>query len=114
MNASLQFRLKCLSRHDETAGVYVGYIPALRVFSQTTDESHLIAAMVSAAQMFIITCYEQNILESALKERGGMTRAVDEHAAMPEDVDYIAVSEYEKSFTVDVPINLVASVAVAA
>ena len=112
MNVSVQFKLKCLSRHDETAGAYVGYIPALKVFSQAANEAELSRALISAAQMFIITCYERSILESVLKERG-MTRAVGDNTALPEDCDYISVSEYKKEFTVDVPINLVAAAAAA-
>lgn len=107
MTVSLQFRLRCLSRRDEEAGVHVGYIPALKVFTQTPSEKELEAALVSAAQMFIITCYERDQLEAVLKERG-MTRAVGETAAIPEEQDYISVSEYENSFTVEVPVNLVA------
>jgi hypothetical protein len=110
MTVAVQFRLKCLSRHDEQAGVHVGYIPALKVFSQvpTAQEKELPDALVSAAQMFIITCYERDILETLLKERG-MTKAVGEKAAIPEEQDYISVSEYQHSFTVDVPVNLVAA-----
>jgi hypothetical protein len=108
MTIALQFRLQGLSRYDEQAGVFVGYIPALRVFSQAESEEELTPALVSAAQMFISTCYEKGILETVLKERSGMTRAVGDGEVVADEQDYIAVSEYKKTFPVDVPLNLVA------
>jgi hypothetical protein len=88
--------------------VYVGYIPSLKIFSQAPDEKDLNSALISAAQMFLITCYERNVLESVLKDRG-MTQAVSDAAKMPAELDYISISEYENSFTVDVPVNLIAA-----
>jgi predicted RNase H-like HicB family nuclease len=112
---SVEFSLPCLSRRDEGAGVFVGYIPALRIYSQGKDEVELEKALVSAAELFIVTCYERGILQQALQERG-MTKAVAAHVkkiVVQENQAYIAILErnpsFEKSFTVKVPISILAA-----
>jgi hypothetical protein len=35
-NINVEFALECLGRRDEEAGVYVGYIPALHLYTQAT------------------------------------------------------------------------------
>jgi hypothetical protein len=119
-NIKIEFALECLSRHDEQAGVLVGYIPALRIYTQATDEGQLEKALISAAELFIVTCYERGILGQSLRDRG-MTRAMGPHEmerAKAHDHQFISVSKrdesFEKSFTVKVPISLLAAQAVAA
>lgn len=111
-NIVVEFSLDCWSRHDEEAKVLVGYIPALRLYSQGRNDEELVKAMKSAAEMFLITCYGRNVLGKALRERG-MTKATTQAAAeKARQGQYIAVSEYassfEKNFKVNVPIELVA------
>lgn len=111
-NVAVQFQLDCFSRHDEQANIKVGYIPALRIYSQGHNDTELEQALISAASMFIITCYERGILEKTLKDRG-MIRATAERMAVhgpPEQ--FISVTEqarFDRQFKVEVPINLVAA-----
>jgi len=107
-NIRVDFCLKCLSRRDVQAGVLVGYIPSLRLYSQGRNDEELNHALSSAAEQFIVACYEREILGKVLRDRG-MTKAAGQHALKRAE-EYIAVSEYEssyeKEFTVKVPIDL--------
>lgn len=119
-NIKVEFALECLGRRDEEAGVCVGYIPALRLYSQATDEEHLEKALRSAAELFIVTCYDRGILGQALRDRGMIHAAGAEslERARQANRQYIAVSKrdaaFDKSFTVKVPISLLAAQQVAA
>lgn len=104
----VDFNLKCLSRRDVQTGVLVGYIPSLRLYSQGRNDEELTRALSSAAEQFIVACYEREILGKVLRDRG-MTKAAGRYA-LKRTEEYIAVSEYEssyeKEFTVTVPIDL--------
>jgi hypothetical protein len=110
-NLRIDFSLKCLSRKDEEAGVMVGYIPSLRLYSQGRTDEELNDALCSAAEQFIVVCYEREILGKVLRDRG-MTKAAGQHAIKRAE-EFITVSEYEssyeKEFTVKVPIDLLAA-----
>jgi hypothetical protein len=114
----VEFSLECMSRRDDEANVFVGYIPALRVYSQGRDEKELENALKSAAEMFIVTCYGRNILGKALRDRG-MNRATSAAAAeKARKGQYISISQhvpsFEKDFEIKVPIELVAAEALSA
>src|SRR5690242_19524317 len=113
-NIRVEFSLDCMSRHDSDANVLVGYIPALRLYSQGRDEKELENAMKSAAALFIVTCYERDILHKVLRERG-MTKATTKAAAdKARQGQYISVSErastptFDRDFKITVPIELIA------
>ena len=93
----------------------VGYIPALCLFTQGRTEDELSKALVSAAEMYIVKCYELNILNRVLRERG-MTKAsgrLETEELKAKSMQFIAVTDteplYDRSFTVNVPIELVAA-----
>ena len=108
----VQFRLKFATRHDERASVYVGYCPALGLYSQGTTESEAGEAVVNAAKLFIVTCYERDILHTVLRGRG-MTKAVADVKELLEknEEEFTAVHphRFDKEFFRDVPINLIAA-----
>jgi len=110
----VSFRLKFAIRHDSDAGVYVGYCPSLRVYSQGRTDQEVEEAVVSAAKLFIVACYERDILHSVLRKRG-MTRAVGGPAKFAElqsnpDKEFIHVApRFDREFWRDVPISLLAS-----
>jgi hypothetical protein len=112
MSIQVSFRLKFAMRHDDDADVYVGYCPALKLYSQGTDMDEAKAAIISAAKLFIVRCYERDILHTVLRERG-MTRASSEQvakisgAAGPDE--YISVGRFTEHFEYDVPIQLLAA-----
>jgi predicted RNase H-like HicB family nuclease len=106
----VEFALNCHQRMDEEAGVFVGYIPALRLYSQGRSEEELKRALMGAAEMFIVRCYEREILGQVLRSRG-MTKAAGRHSLEPMQ-QYIHVAperNFDKSYTVHVPIDLLAA-----
>ena len=71
----VSFRLQFAVRHDSDAGVFVGYCPSLKLYSQGRTDQEAEDAVVSAAKLFIVACYERDILHSVLRKRG-MTKAI--------------------------------------
>jgi predicted RNase H-like HicB family nuclease len=109
----VSFRLQFVTRRDDEANVYVGYCPALKLYSQGTTEQEAGEAVVSAVKLFLVACYERDLLHSALRTRG-MTRASSMVAAQiknDENKEFVSISErpFDKEFWRDVPINLLAA-----
>jgi hypothetical protein len=114
-NPGLQvsFALECVGRFDEQAKVFVGYIPALGIYSQGTSKEQLEKAVESAALMFISTCYEKQILGKYLHDRG-LTKAASLEA-VDKDKQHIVVADYrptfDSTFKVNVPMELLGQTA---
>lgn len=113
MTLQVIFRLKFAMRHDDDANVYVGYCPALKLYSQGTKKDEARAAIISAAKLFIVRCYEKDILHTVLRDRG-MTKATAEQVAKVSATDgpdeFIAVgNDFGDHFYEDVPISLLAA-----
>lgn len=107
----VSFRLKFATRRDDEANVWVGYCPALKLYSQGRTEQESEEAVVSAVKLFLVACYERDILHSALRIRG-MTRAtsmVADQIQKDESKEFISVHPFEREFWRDIPINLVAA-----
>jgi predicted RNase H-like HicB family nuclease len=107
----VSFRLQFNTRRDDEADVYVGYCPALKLYSQGTTEEEAEEAVVSAVKLFLVACYERDILHSALRNRG-MTRATAiaaDQIKKDENKEFISVHQFDREFWRDVPINLVAA-----
>jgi hypothetical protein len=107
----VSFRLQFATRRDDEANVYVGYCPALKLYSQGITEEQAAEAVVSAVKLFLVACYERDILHSALRNRG-MTRAssmVADQITKDERKEFISIRPFEKEFWRDVPINLLAA-----
>ncbi len=75
-NIGVSFSLDCWSRHDEEAGVLVGYIPALRLYSQGHDDEELTMAIGEyidkhnqSPKPFIWTAKASDILEKVKRAR---------------------------------------------
>ncbi len=110
----LQFRLGFAMRYDGDADVHVSYCPTLSLYSQGGTKAEARAAIVSAAKLFIVRCYERDILHTVLRERG-MTKATSEQIArLATDAEckkeFISVdSNFTDFFEEDVPINILAA-----
>ena len=74
----VDFRIKVrtIMRHDPDANVYVCSCPDLGLVSQGRDEDEADRAIHSAINLFIITCYELDILHSTLKRLHATRREV--------------------------------------
>lgn len=110
-SVQVSFRLQFATRRDDEANVYVGYCPALKIYSQGKTEQESEEAVVSAVKLFLVACYERDILHSALRNRG-MTRAsTDAASRIKQDSkkEFISVQAFDREFWRDVPINLVAA-----
>lgn len=110
----LQFRLGFAMRYDGDADVHVSYCPTLSLYSQGETKAEARSAIISAAKLFIVRCYERDILHTVLRERG-MTRATSEEIARistDEECknEFISVdSNFTDFFEEDVPIHLLAA-----
>jgi len=111
----VQFRLGFATRYDAEASVHVGYCPTLDLYSQGETKDEAKAAIISATKLFIVRCYERDILHTVLRGRG-MTRATTEEVAqvaVGEDGEFIrvkkAADQFEDHFEFDVPIYLLAA-----
>jgi predicted RNase H-like HicB family nuclease len=100
----LEFRLSFATRRDDAADVFVGYCPALDVYSQGRSREEAEDAVVDAAQLFIVSCYERDILHTVLRNRG-MTKAKPGSVAS-EDHQYIKIANFDKTFERSIPVNL--------
>ncbi len=110
MKIQINFRLHCLTKQDKDSQAHVGYIPVLKVYTQTTKAEDLEAALISVATLYIRACYERGILGRILHQHG-MTRA-DTGKAMEAikhgDHDFITVAQFERAIDINVPIELLA------
>lgn len=104
---TVEFRLLFGTRRDDEANVYVGYCPALGVYSQGSSEDEAAHAVEDAAQLFIVSCYQRDILHSVLRKKG-MTTA--EPGTVPtEDHQYIKIANFENTFERSIPVNLLSA-----
>jgi predicted RNase H-like HicB family nuclease len=104
------FKLAFATRLDEETNVHVGFCPLLRLYSQGRTETEAEEAIVDAARLFIVACYERDSLHRVLRERG-MKKA----NAFPtgDDIERqfigISIQDFENQFERDVPIELLAA-----
>jgi len=101
----VDFNLAMGIRQDVDAGVFVGYCPALGVYSQGRTEKEAEDATKSAAALFIGVCYERGKLHTLLTQRGMIRASVP--AKVEENSEYIKVIPgFERVVTHRVPVEL--------
>lgn len=115
--AQVMFKLDCLFRQDNEANVFVGFVPALSIFTQASTRERLEPALESAISQYILACHKRKLLDSVLSKLGFASQPdMDIHQeAKDEKSQFIAVFEeiaeelpnYEK-LTVSVPMPLAA------
>ena len=64
---SFELKTRTCIHYDPEAGVYVSSCPELGLVSQGVTEEEAERAIQSAINLFVITCYEHEILDSTLK-----------------------------------------------
>ena len=64
---SFELKTRTCIHHDSESGVYVSSCPELGLVSQGVTEEEAERAIQSAINLFVITCYEHEILHSTLK-----------------------------------------------
>lgn len=110
VSTRIEFNLAIATRKDEEAGVYVGFCPLLKLYSQGRTEAEAEEAAVSAATLFIGTCYERDILHSVLRERGLKKITAKPKLAPGEEAQYISVSGFDRAIERSIPLELLSPV----
>ncbi len=64
------FEIKVPARVKKKASYWVSSCPVLDVFSQGSTEEEARKNLEEALRLFLLSCYERNTLEDALKECG--------------------------------------------
>ncbi len=102
----IEFQLAFATRKDVETGVYVGFCPVLDLYSQGTSEGEAEEAIVSAATLFIGSCYERDNLHSVLRQRGLKKVAKRADLKPGEAKQYILVEGYSRAIERSVPLEL--------
>lgn len=123
MQLEIQIKLRAAVKFDSGAGVWVSWCPALDVYSQGTDRHRAQHAIEEALVMYVRCCYQQQLLEKVLAERG-FTASKDSVDSTDSDKvfdEFIQVREVDDQpqhmpwmFDVMVPLPLVAMQQIAA
>jgi len=110
MGLTMTMKLMMGFRHDKEANVYVGFCPALKIYSQGRNQEESQEALKSAVTLFLKYCLKKDILGNALKERGLTEMAV---APGKEPTEFIMI-EKDKQFdcaaSFDIPIHFTGGV----
>jgi len=114
MKIRFTISLKGATRHDQQANVFVGFCPALKIYSQGRTESEAKEALESTLCLFVETCYKRGILHQVLRDAG--FNAVDPHDSSPtseacEEYIMIERANFDRVFDMNVPLELVAAAA---
>ncbi len=98
------------TKRDGSTGIYVGYCPALQIYSQGITEERVQKALRAAVLLFLSKCIECGVLDRALKERGFRDVTSFEAASPKEMIDeFVAIEEYDETFEFDIPLYLLHS-----
>lgn len=90
--STVRASLKAGVRYDERAKVYVGYAPALNIYSQATTEAHAKRALMSAITLFLNVASHGRGFADIL-ETAGLSRDHRKNGAGHEGVRIHAVEE---------------------
>ena len=111
MRVRFTVQLTAVWRHDEREEIYVAGCPAIRVWSQGETKEEAFKALRSAVFMYVRHCYSRNILDNVLNNRGFEPCDASEVDDCTEFVDVQEINDkkYPHSFSIDVPLNLLAA-----
>ncbi len=104
-------KLKAGIKFDEEANVYVGYTPALGVYSQAKNEERAKLALEDAVHSFLLVAHKNGLLEKCLRNTG-FVAAPGSLKELKGAEQYIAITEEtileEKQFKniFDIPASL--------
>jgi len=107
---NIDFSLNTLRNQDEDTKAWVGYIPALRLYTQASTEDRLEEALLETALSFIGLCWHRKILDKVMHERGmRKSDAATTKRAKELGGQYISVGgNVERDVYGEVPITLLA------
>jgi predicted RNase H-like HicB family nuclease len=111
MKINIRLSLLGATRHDEQTKLYVGFCPALKVYSQGRTEEEAKRALESTLRLYVETCYERKILDEELSKAGFVKVSFGESIPPQEACkEYIMIQEanFDRVFDVEIPLELVA------
>jgi predicted RNase H-like HicB family nuclease len=111
MKIKVTVNLLGATRHDKETDLFVGFCPALNIYSQGTTEEEARKTLESAILLYVQTCFKKNILEDVLKE-AGFARFTEGSEPPGEALQqYIKIEQlkFDRVFDMDIPLCLVAA-----
>ena len=114
MKIRVTYGLRGASRYDEQTGVFVGFCPALKIYSQGATEQEVREALESAVCLYLETCFSHRILHKVLSRAGftalspGSSLSTSEAR---EEFIKIEQAHFDRVFDMNVPLELVAAAA---
>ena len=105
---SVTFALRCSTKRDSVANVFVSHCPAVDVYSQGRTKEEAKDALRSAVRLFIAASYEQGTLEQTLKSQGFIVATPKAATNRPLGKEFMAWEEgLVEEFDIDVPLSLI-------
>lgn len=100
MGLTINCKLSVAFRRDQQTNSFVGFCPALKIYSQGVDLKKCQIALEDAIRMFFKYCCAQGVVGEALKERG-----LIETDSAPTAEEVIAIREYDSFAELEVPFS---------
>ena len=114
MKIKFTVNLKGATRHDEETGLFVGFCPALRVYSQGRTQQEAMQALESSLCLLVVTCFKQGILDRVLSNAGFTATSTPDSLSTSEACEefiMIQRAHFDRVFDMSVPLELVAAAA---
>jgi hypothetical protein len=109
---NIDFCFDIIKNWDDVSKVWVAYCPTLRLLTQVREESRVEEAMTVTIESFVFLCWERNLLNSAMRERGMMKSDQDaeklREKAVATGSEFLMVSGGIRDAWSQVPIELLA------
>jgi len=104
----IRFNLAIATRHDQDTGVFVGYCPALNIYSQGRSADEADQAVMSAVSMFVGVCYGRGILHGFLNEKG-FTKMSPKTEVATGEPQYISLNGFDRVVERSIPMQMLGS-----
>jgi hypothetical protein len=111
---AIDFCFNIVKSWDDVSKVWIAYCPTLRLLTQVRDESRVEEAMNTTIESFVFLCWERNLLNSAMRDRGMMKSEKSHDAdrlkekAVASQSEFLMLSGGVRDAWSQVPIELLA------
>lgn len=104
---TIMFQLTCWVRHDKQTEIFVSLCPSMHVYSQGETEDEAVAAMKSAAGLYLKAAFQHDRLEQTLRRAGFMSLSPEPavSAATP-PAEFVAFQSKMKPYEIEIPLAL--------
>lgn len=111
MSVEIILKLVIGAREDKEAGAWVGYCPALGIYSQGESADEALTAIQSASLLYVEHCYRRKLLDDVLNRQGFSPGSSAEGAASASDQMILIRNSYQHTSSIDVPLHLIKNAA---